>query len=194
MGAPVSESAPLRTDLTGDDLLDLPTGMGERYELIEGKLVTMTPANFEHGVIALNAGFMLKAYVSQHKIGRVCAAETGFYTRPGKSTVRAPDAAYISYARLPAGPPPADFLRVAPELVVEVVSPGDRAGEIEQKTQEWLKFGVLMVWVVYPESRRVHIYASADPNQPHIRSAEETIEGGDVLPGFQAPISAFFQD
>lgn len=187
--------ADLRAEtLTGDDLLKMPSGMGERYELIDGELITMTTASFLHGLVALQSGFLLKSHTSQRKIGRVLGAETGFYTRGDKKTVRAPDVAYISYQKLPAGPLPAEtYLDIAPDLVVEVVSPGDRAGEIEQKIQEWLNFGVRLVWVVYPESKRVHVYAGHS-DQSRILTVEDAITGGDVLPEFEVPVSAFFED
>jgi Uma2 family endonuclease len=185
--------AQTKTALTGDDLLGLPTGMGKRYELIEGELVTMTPAGYRHGVVALQIGFLLKNYNAPHKIGTLCGAETGFYTRGDDKTVRALDAAFIAYTKLSAGSLPDGFLRIAPDLVVEVVSPGDRAGEIEQKTQEWLDFGVPLVWVVYPETQHVHVYAGRH-DQPRILTAEDAINGGDVLPGFEVPVRAFFQD
>lgn len=180
--------------LTGDDLLKMPSGMGERYELIDGELIALTPASFQHGLVALQIGFLLKTHTSQRKIGRVVGAETGFYTRGDKKTVRAPDVAYISYEKLPEGPLPADaYLNIAPDLVVEVVSPGDRAGEIEQKIQEWLDFGVRLVWVAYPESQRVHVFAGHS-GQSRILTAPDKITGGDVLPGFEVSVSAFFED
>jgi Uma2 family endonuclease len=182
-----------KTALTGDDLLALPTGMGQRYELIEGELVTMTPAGYRHGVVALQIGFLLKNYNAQHKLGTLCGAETGFYTRGDDKTVRAPDLAFTAYTKLPAGPLPDGFLRTAPDLVVEVVSPSDRASEIEQKTQEWLDFGVPLVWVVYPETQHVHVYAGRH-DQPRILTADDAINGGGILPGFEAPVRAFFQD
>ncbi len=182
-----------KTALTGADLLDLPTGMGQRYELIEGELITMTPAGCPHGVVVATVTILVGCYVKQQRLGRTCGAETGFHTRGDDKTVRAPDMAFVSYQKLPAGPLPEGFLRIAPDLVVEVVSPGDRAGEIEQKTQEWLDFGVPLVWIVYPESQHVHVYAGRY-DQPRILKAEDKIDGGSVLPGFEAPVGTFFQD
>jgi Uma2 family endonuclease len=177
--------------LTGDDLLELSSGMGERYELIDGELITMAAAGFQHGVIGLTIGTLLRIFVSQHKLGRVCAAETGFYTRGNKKTVRAADVAFISYIKLTADSSPTGYLSIAPELVVEVVSPNDKASEIEQKTKEWLDFGVDLVWVVYPESERVHVHSKS--RTFHVLEGNETLDGGDVLPGFETPISTFFQ-
>ncbi len=179
------------TTLTGADLLQMPHGMGERYELIEGKLITMAPASFKHGLVAAQVIHVLMVSNADHKSGRVCSSETGFYTRGDDKTVRAPDAAFISYARLPTGPLPEGFLKTAPDLVVEVISPGDRAGEIEQKTQEWLDFGVRVVWVIYPDSQRVHIHTRAGS---HVISAEAPLDGGDVLPGFSIRVSDLFQE
>src|SRR5512141_1816821 len=118
MGSQKMADAQPKTVLTGTDLLDLPMGMGQRYERIEGELITIPPAGYRHGVFALQIGFLLKNYTVQHKAGTVCGAETGFYTRGDDKTVRAPDVAFISYAKLPAGPLPEGFLRIAPDLVV----------------------------------------------------------------------------
>ncbi len=182
----------VKPKLTGDDLAKLPTGMGKRYELIEGELITLAPTKLLHGVVALNSAFVLTLYNRQHKFGRVLAAETGFYSRGNKYTVRAPDAAIISYQRLPATPVPDDFGTVAPELVVEVVSPSDRKSALEQKVQEWHDFGVLIVLVAYPRSRQVKVYRKGEETQ--ILKGSDVFDGGDILPGFSTPVSAFFED
>jgi Uma2 family endonuclease len=74
---------------------------------------------------------------------------------------------------------------------VEVVSPNDKASEIEQKIKEWLDFGVDLVWVVYPESQRVHVHSN--DRTARILEANETLDGGEVLPGFETSISTLFQ-
>jgi len=182
----------VKPKLTADDLAKLPKGMGKRYELIEGELITLAPTKLPHGYVAFNAAVIIGFYNRQHKFGRAFGAETGFYTRGNQYTVRAPDAAIISYQRLPASPMPDDFGSVAPELVVEVVSPSDRKSGLEQKVQEWHDFGVLIVIVAYPRSRQVKVYRKGE--EPQTLKGNDIFDGGDVLPGFSTPVSAFFED
>ncbi|MBX3086069.1 MAG: Uma2 family endonuclease [Anaerolineae bacterium] len=180
------------TGLTAAELADLPTGMGERYELIEGKLIALSPAKPIHGFVAQRIASMLDAYNAKTNFGTQFTAGTGFKTRRDDRTVRAPDVSLISYKRLPMerledlG---ADFLSIAPELVVEVISEYDRASEIAQKTQEWLDFGVLMVWNVYPDTRQVYRHVI---NEVRVLNVDDALDGGDVLPDFQIPINMFF--
>ncbi len=179
--------------LTGDDLLEIvAANPDKRYELIEGQLVEMNPTGIAHGKYEFQAGLILYEYNREHHWGTILTGETGFYTRAGKQTVRAVDVAFISYNRLPAGDPPAGYGTVAPELVVEVVSPFDRASDIEAKAQEWLDFGVLLVWVVYPQVRQLHVHTR--DHQPQILTLDDTLTGGDVLPGFGTKVSAFFEE
>ena len=185
----MSDQATVR--LTGDDLLDMPTGLGKRYELIEGELHIMAPAGGEHGEIAATILGYLFSFVQQAQSGRLLTAETGFYTRDDNHTVRAPDAAFIPHERVPPEGIPKGYLRLIPALVVEVVSPNDRAVEVERKTMEWLNFGVDVVWVVYPEPRRVHVFRQGNPN-PTILAPEATLEGDTALPGFQLPVARIF--
>lgn len=177
---------------TDADLLNLPMGMGERYELIDGELFTMPPAGNEHGFVADVISGEVYIYLKQNKIGIGLAAETGFYTRGDKRTVRAPDYAFVTQEKIPEDGLPKGFSDIVPDLVVEVVSPGDSASYMEQKTLEWLEFGVRLVWVIYPDSLRVHVYQQGERN-PVILSAEDTLTGGDVLPGFELNVRALFE-
>ncbi len=179
--------------LTGDDLLEIVAeNPGKRFELIEGELIEMSPTGFDHGKFEFLVALVLADYNKSHKWGTILTGETGFYTRGDDKTVRAADVAFISYEKIPAGESHPGYGKVAPELVVEVVSPSDRAGEIENKVQEWLDFGVLLVWVVYPQNRRVHVHS--DGKQFTILNADDAITGGDVLPGFSAKVNQFFED
>ncbi len=183
-----------RSNLTADDLASLPTGMGKRYELIEGKLVTLAPTKILHGITTNRISLLLNLYNAEHKLGTLVAAETGFYTRGNDRTVRAPDVAFISFKRLPAEKLKAagrDFGTVPPDLIVEVVSPSDKTSETEDKVQEWLDFGVAVVWVVYPEKQRMHVFSG---DQSRILHADDRLDGGEALPGFDTPVSAFFED
>ncbi len=184
--------APATRLLAGDDLLNMSETATGGYELIEGELVKMSPTGLEHGAVELAVGAELRAWNKQYKLGRVFVGEVGFYTRGDEHTVRAADAAFISYERLPTDTWLEGYSNISPDLVVEVISPGNSAEEIEEKTREWLDFGVRMVWIVYPKARRVHVYTS--PDKPLILDSDAKIDGSDVLPGFHTPISTFFED
>lgn len=177
------------------DLAKLPTGMGKRYELIEGKIIAMAATKLQHGIVTIRVSQVLILYNMVHKFGTILGAETGFYTRGDDLTVRAPDVAFISYKRLPSeklAEAGEDFGKIAPDLVVEVVSPGERRGKIVQKVQEWLEFGVSVVWVIYPKRRQVHVYLLNQ--EPQILTENDTLNGGEILPGFETPARAFFED
>jgi Uma2 family endonuclease len=179
--------------LTGEDLLNLPMGTGERYELIEGELIIMPPAGGEHGEIASTISGEIYLHLKKHKSGKIFAAETGFYTRRDNRTVRAPDVAFIQQSKIPQTGISKGFLDIVPDLIVEVVSPHDRASEIDMKVIEWLEFGVQLVWIVYPESRRIFVYEQEKPN-PIILDENDTLIGGSVLPEFEVQVTTIFSD
>ena len=85
--------------MTGKELMDLPDD-GHRYELVKGELRTMTPAGRKHGEIAMTLGIMLGSHIRAHRLGTVCAAETGFYLSRDPDTVRAPDVSFVAQERI----------------------------------------------------------------------------------------------
>lgn len=184
-------SAPAKTRLTGEDLLTIEAEHPDKlFELIEGELREYPMPGLEHSDVENLFAFFLTLYNREKKIGTVFTGAAGFYTRGDNTTVRMADIAFISYERLPAGKIPSGYGTIAPELVVEIISPGNSADEMEEKIQEWLKFGVSLVWVVYPKTQRVHVYDNQ--RQVTILSAEDTITGGNVLPEFSVKVSEFF--
>src|SRR3954468_23600502 len=160
------------TIVTADELLALPTGMGKRYELVAGELRVMSPAGWVHGEIVANIAELVGAFIRQQKLGRRFGAETGFLLRRDPDTVRAPDFAFIADARLPKTKPTEACWPGAPDLAVEVLSPGDRTGEVDEKIEEWLAAGCAAVWVVDPKLQTVTIYRSLTEVQ--IKTAGET--------------------
>ncbi|MEW6283431.1 MAG: Uma2 family endonuclease [Candidatus Eremiobacterota bacterium] len=177
----------LQTPSTGEDLWLL--GGKGRYELVRGRLVELTPPGGEHGEVATNAVVILKPFVRAHKLGRV-VAESGFYVARNPDTVRGPDVAFYSRKRVP-DRAPAGYFAVAPDLVVEVVSPNDAAQELEERVRELLAAGVGRVWVLYPRTRSAHVYR-ADGQVRHL-AGDALIEDEELLPGFSCPLSAFFE-
>lgn len=181
-------NVPDKVLLTGDDLLNMPA-TDEHHELIEGELITMPPPGSPHAEIGANFVIVLGLYKRQFNNGRVLI-ESGYYTRGDNHTVRAPDAAFISYARLPAEQSLEGYLTVAPELILEVISPNDSAKDVEAKVLEWLEFGVAMVLLAYPDTQRIHVYTA--PEEVKIYKRTDTISGGDVLPGLEIKVQDIF--
>ena len=174
---------------TAADLERLPDD-GFRYELVDGELRQMTPAGNQHGKIAALVTASLVQHVLANQLGSVYAAETGFRLGSAPDTVRAPDVAFVCQARLDAVGSVAGYWPGAPDLVVEVVSPGDRLGEVADKVAAWLAAGTQMVVVVEPPQRTVAVHC-ADGT---VRALQEgdVLEGGSVVPGWQVPVAALF--
>src|SRR5689334_7358508 len=122
--------------LTADDLLRLPEDH-LRHELVRGELRTMAPTGLEHGDITHELGWLLGQHVRAHHLGKVYAAETGYLIATDPDTVRAPDVSFIRQERL-ITPTPRGYGPFAPDLVAEVISPGDSYLEVDEKVQEWL--------------------------------------------------------
>ena len=179
----------LKKLFTAEELLCLPT-TGRRLELVKGEVYEMAPAGGPHGYVSMNIGVLLGVHVRSNGLGRVFAAETGFILRRSPDTVRAPDAAFISYDRLSEGAIPEGFIQVMPDLVVEVVSPGDRQREVSEKIEEWLRAGVRLVWVIYPVTRSGDVYRSLD-DVSHL-SEHDVLDGEDVVPGFACRLGELF--
>ena len=135
--------SPPRTRLvTGEELARMPN-MG-RSELVEGRLVMLSPTGLEHGDVELSIGEAIKRFVRERKLGRAGSGEVGLYTRRDPDTVRGADVMFMSHERL-AKLGDSAFLDVAPELIVEVLSPDDRWSEVRQKLREYFEIGVALV-------------------------------------------------
>lgn len=167
--------------MTADELLALPTGEW-RYELINGELITMSPAGAEHGRIAMIIGAHLYAHVKKHKLGEVYAAETGFKLTSGPDTVRAADDAFVRAERVVRI---RKYFPGPPDLAIEVLSPDDRASEVEAKTRQWLSSGTRMVMFVDPERQIATTHTPTGITRLDIDGA---LDGGDVVPGWNLPL------
>lgn len=172
--------------LTADDLLQLHLP-DKRVELVRGVLVVREPAGYTHGEVVVNLTLRLGTHVEKTGVGRLFAAETGFTLARKPDTVRAPDIAFVTRERLP-DPRPAGFAELAPDLVVEVLSPSDRPGDVLAKVGDWLSAGTRLVWVVSPERRLARVYR-ADGSEIVV-TTDEALDGEDVLPGFTCPLAS----
>ena len=174
--------------ISADALLQMP-GDGFRYDLIRGELKRMSPASGVHGILASRVGSLIRQHVDAGDLGEVFGAETGFKLGSNPDTVLAPDAAFIRKDRLPAGEFPEGYWTIAPDLVVEIVSPGDRPSEVEEKVELYLTAGVLSVWLFYPKTRTVTIRRNRSTIQ---LTEKEMLVGEDVLRGFRCPLEKIF--
>ena len=193
MSLPASLSSPAPAPgaaLTAEELLHLP-GDGWRYALVEGELQRMTPAGFDHGAVVMNVAVPLAQHVRRCGLGVVCGAGTGFVLARRPDTVFAPDVAFVRRERIPASGRPAAFWEGAPDLAVEVVSPGDTRPEVAAKVASWLAAGTRVVWVVDPGRRSVAVHEpGATPW--HFAADADIVDGAPLFPGFRLPVADVF--
>jgi Uma2 family endonuclease len=175
--------------MTAEELWQLPDD-GMRHELLYGELTTMAPSGAEHGRRTSIINWSLEQYIAEHGGGEAYGAGTGYLLARHPDLVRAPDAAFVSQERLAAMDDSIGFCTGAPDLAVEVVSPSDRRAEIESKVATWLRYGARMVVVVYPAERRVRVHRPDSP--PYDLSGTDTLDAGDVLPGWRLPLARLF--
>ena len=166
--------------MTADELLRT-SPPNKRSELVRGVLVVREPAGGRHGHVTARLTKRLMDVVDAGGLGHVFAAETGFLISTDPDTVRAPDVAFVGRARLP-DPDVPGYPALAPDLVVEVASPGDRPGEALTKVGEWLTAGTRLVWVVDPARRQARVYRS--DGSEAVLGEGEPLEGEDVVAGF----------
>jgi Uma2 family endonuclease len=175
--------------ITAEELFCMPDD-GFRYELVRGELRQMALAGYVHGRVAVNISTPLDQYARAHNLGIVCAAETGFKLASNPDTVRTPDVAFIRRERVEEVGDVEGYWPGPPDLAVEVISPGDTYGEVEEKVLEWLEAGARMVVVVNPRRRVVTVYRSL--TEITMLTEADTLDGGDVVPGWRMPVRDVF--
>ena len=177
------------TPRTIDDLERVGAPEG-RWELIDGELVEMSPGSEDHGAYGTAIIVYLGGHVYSFRLGRVFGPDTGFVISDDPPTVRVPDAAFVQADRLPPDRDRRRYLRVMPDIAVEVVSPSDRPGEVIAKVALWLNAGVTLVWLVDPEMETITVFERG--KTPLLLSVDETLTGGEILPGFELPVRSIF--
>ena len=175
--------------VTGEALLRMP--WLNPCELVGGRIVPMTPANPTHGRIEVNVAAALRSFVRTQNLGVVMAGEVGVFTRRSPDTVRAPDVLFLSHERDSGRTRRNGFLEVAPDLVVEILSPTDRADAVRRKLGEYFAAGVRLAWVIDPDTRSVRIHRAR--GTPRVLTAGDVLTGEDVLPGFELPVEEVFE-
>jgi Uma2 family endonuclease len=175
--------------MTADELLRMPDD-GFRYELVKGELKRMSPTGDEHGGVTMSLASPLYQHVKLNNLGRVYAAETDFKLESDPDTVRAPDIAFVSRERIQATGRIQGYRGGAPDLAVEVLSPDNTKREMAEKVKDYFAAGARLVWIVNPKLKTVTVYRSL--SDIVMLTEKETLDGGEVVPGFRIPVAEIF--
>jgi len=174
--------------MTAEELLQLPRGY-YRAELINGELRKMSLPGAPHGRIAIRLAASLAQYVWDHELGEVFS-ETGYQLTSNPDTVLGPDLSFISKQRLEEIGEVVGYWQGPPELAVEVRSPGDRRGKVNEKISTYFSFGTKQVWIVDQKHRTVTVYRS--PSDTTTFSGSDYLEAPDLFPGFRISLETIF--
>ena len=164
----------------------LPEGL---WEVIDGELVAVSPSGRRHTRTLVNLIHVLGAFVWPRRLGEILMSDSGVVLSEHPLTVRAPDTGFIRAERLQ-DVDDMGYFRVVPDLIVEVVSPSDRASEVIAKALLWLEAGATIVWSVDPESETVTIFKAG--HTPRVLTIDDSLGGEDVLAGFSVPVRDIF--
>jgi Uma2 family endonuclease len=173
--------------LTPEDVERASNRDGKRYELIDGELKEKA-VGFEALVIASRIAERLNAHF--YPSTGVAAVEAPIYCFDRANHGRKPDVVYVMLDRLPNRAIPKGDLNFAPDLVVEVLSPGNTGIEIQDKLDEYLDAGIPLVWLVNPDSRTVRVFRHDGTTR--LYRGQDAIEGDSLLPGFRLPLNDIF--
>ena len=159
------------------------------YELNRGVVEMAGGTGGQHGEIGTRLILKVAGYVDAHQLGRCTNAETCYVLSAEAAIVRCPDFAFVTMERAPQPLPP-QFVPFAPDLAVEVKSPSDSLRQLRRKCEEYLSYGVRLVWLILPETRQVEVYR---PDQDIlIVMGHDPLLGYDVLPSFSLPTCDLF--
>lgn len=165
---------------------------GHRYELIDGRLIERH-MGAESSEVAATVIHRVREHARARKLGKVFATDCGYQIFPDEPRrVRYPDMSFVAHGRFPDDRTPAGHVTIPPDLAAEVVSPNDTAEEVEAKRIQFLKAGTRLLWVIYPQSRTVHVYRL--DGSCAVLAEGDTLSGEDVLPEFSCRVAELFED
>ena len=180
---------PVPGKATEKDLIRLNDHSNRLYELVDGVLVEKV-MGFRESTLALRIDRVLGNFLEDHDLGFLAGADGAIRLMPG--LVRVPDLSFISWDKVPTRGvvPDMTIADMAPDLASEVLSESNTRGEMQRKLKEYFLAGVQLVWYVDPDNRSVKVFTS--PDQARIYNEEETLDGGDVLPGLSLSVKQIF--
>ena len=175
--------------LTADDLLRL-SSQGVRGELVRGVLHETMASGHQHGKIAANIVIELGNFVKPRGLGTVVASDSGVWLERDPDTVREPDVAFTSAAKIPLDAAIGGYAEIVPDLVVEIISPNDSRRWARDRAQMWLSHGAPLVWIVHPKTHTIDVYRPATPTST--LHEDDSLTGHQVIPGFTCPVKTIF--
>jgi Uma2 family endonuclease len=175
--------------MTVDEFYTMDTEHDGIYELVAGEVRFRAPPFIREGEVSANLYCLLRTFINEHHIGRV-VGRCGVIVCRNPDTVLMPNALFYSKERLPLDQVVLHAHDQPPDLVVEVLSPSNRPGQMRRKLQEYFAAGVRLAWIVDPEDKTVTIHT--EPLASRTLTADQTLTGGEVLPGFSTQVSAIF--
>ena len=176
--------------MTAEDLLNLENN-GQRHELIRGELATSAPSGEAHGHYMGKLSHLIWRYLDDNPIALLAVGDPGYVLERDPDTLLAPDLAMTLIERLPGGRPARSFPQRVPDLVIDIVSPGDRIGMINEKITLYLDHGVGVVWLVDPDRQIVTEYA---PNEPvRLLQSGDALAAEDRFPGLRIQVDEIFE-
>lgn len=161
-----------------------------RQVLFRGVLYRMSPTSGHHGRGLTRTARFVDTFVDEHALGIVYSGDTGFVLARDPDVVLAPDIAFVRADRLPPEAEQERFLRLAPDLAVEIVSPSDTGPSVEDKVAAYFEAGVRMVWLMEPRRRTVRVRKPDGTDR--LLSEDDELDGDDVLPGFRIRVRKLF--
>jgi len=176
--------------LTAEEFMALDLGEG-MHELVRGEIIDVPPPMLEHGIVCGNITGLLFLYGRESGRGYVAGNDSAVVTARGPDTVRGADVCFYSHARLPRESVGRKLPPVAPDVVAEILSPGNRPAEALAKISEYLNAGVSLVLLVDPKSKQVGIYYPDEPF-PVVLEESDFLENLPELPGFRVRVGEFF--
>jgi Uma2 family endonuclease len=181
-------SEPVPGTATEQDVDRVRREEGVLCELIDGVLVEKAVSDLT-AILAMEIGAILRNFVVAHRLGWVVGADG--YVRLFGTQLRAPDVAFVRKDQRAGGRPLTQgYSDVTPALAVEVFSPDNTQREMQQKRDEFFAAGTELFWIVHPDRREVEV--STGPKSHRIVRANETLDGGTILPGFSIQVADLF--
>ncbi len=180
--------------ITLDELLQL--GSDARIEIINGEIVEMSPVGIEHAIIADNVYRVLFQFVTKNNLGYVFSADLIYVLKEDKAEklrdTCVPDTSFVRRGRFPKEFNIKKPFPGAPDLAVEVMSPDDKAEDMEAKIGAYFEAGTDQVWVLYPKRASLHQHRRVDLKIVRVYQGSDVIDAESLFPDLQLAAQDLF--